>query len=111
MIMKKYYIYILSSISGTLYTGMTNDLQRRIWEHKEGNIPGFTKKYNAKKLVYFEDTRNVNEAIAREKQIKGWVRRKKIDLVESVNSKWEDLSRKWFEDQDSLRRSNKNLLV
>ena len=95
--MKKYYVYILASISGTLYTGMTNDLERRVWEHKEGETPGFTQKYKAKKLVYFEDTQYVNEAIAREKQIKGWLRKKKIALVESVNPKWEDLSRDWFE--------------
>jgi len=99
--MKKYYTYIVSSISGTLYTGMTNDLERRIWEHKEGNTPGFTQKYKAKKLVYFEDTRNATEAIAREKQIKGWTRMKKVDLIESMNPKWEDLSRKWSEDPDS----------
>ncbi len=94
--MKTYYVYIMSSISGTLYTGMTNDLERRIFEHKEGENSGFTKKYKVKKLVYFESTNNVNDAIAREKQIKGWMRKKKIELVESMNPKWEDLSREWF---------------
>jgi len=98
--MKKYYVYILSSISGTLYTGMTNDLERRIWEHKGGEIPGFTQKYKAKKLVYFEDTGSVKSAIAREKQIKGWVRQKKIELVETMNPKWEDLSR------EGLKKAN-----
>ena len=75
--MKSYYVYILASISGTLYTGMTNDLERRVWEHKEGKTPGFTQKYKAKKLVYFEDTGSVHAAIKREKQIKGWLRKKK----------------------------------
>ena len=94
--MKKYYVYILASISGTLYTGMTNDLERRVWEHKEGETPGFTQKYKAKKLVYFDETTDVQSAIEREKQIKGWLRKKKIELVESMNPKWEDLSRDWF---------------
>ena len=98
--MKKYYIYILSSISGTLYTGMTNDLERRVWEHKEGKVPGFSQKYKVKKLVYFEDTRDVKLAIEREKQIKGWLRKKKIELVESMNPEWEDLSREWFENSE-----------
>ena len=98
--MKKYYVYILSSISGTLYTGVTNNLERRVWEHKEGQTPSFTQKYKAKKLVYFEDTGNVSTAIEREKQIKGWVRKKKVELVESVNPKWEDLSRAWFENTE-----------
>jgi putative endonuclease len=79
--------------SGTLYTGMTNDLTRRVWEHKEGKSSGFTQKYKAKRLIYFEDTGSVNAAIEREKQIKGWIRKKKIELVESIKPKWEDLSR------------------
>lgn len=99
--MKTYYVYILSSISGTLYTGMTNDLERRVLEHKEGKTPGFTQKYKAKRLVYFEDTGSVHAAIEREKQIKGWIRKKKIGLVESVNPKWEDLSRERFGKSDS----------
>ena len=89
--------------SGTLYTGMTNDLMRRVSEHKEGASPGFTQKYKAKRLVYFEDTGDVRAAIEREKQIKGWIRKKKIELVESVNPKWKDLSREWFENTDSSR--------
>ncbi|MCH8209635.1 MAG: GIY-YIG nuclease family protein [Nitrospinae bacterium] len=99
--MKKYYVYIMTNGSGTLYTGMTNDLMKRVWEHKEGKSAGFTQKYKTKRLVYFEDTQNVRAAIEREKQIKGWVRKKKIELVESMNPKWEDLSREWFEKQDS----------
>ena len=80
---------------------MTNNIERRVWEHKEAQAPGFTQKYKAKKLVYFEGTGDVMAAIEREKQIKGWVRKKKIELVESVNPKWEDLSREWFEGSDS----------
>jgi len=86
---------------------MTNDLQRRVFEHKQGESPGFTNKYKTKKLVYFESTKNVKDAIAREKQIKGWVRKKKIELVESMNPKWEDLSREWFENPDSSRRGER----
>lgn len=78
---------------------------RRVSEHKEGISPGFTQKYKAKRLVYFEDTRDVNAAIEREKQIKGWIRKKKIELLESMNPKWEDLSREWFENTDSSLRS------
>ena len=103
--MKKYFVYILASISGTLYTGMTNDLMRRVLEHKEGKILGFTQKYKAKKLVYFEDTGSVHAAIEWEKQIKGWLRKKKIELVETVNPKWEDLSWEWIENTDSSLRS------
>ncbi len=84
---------------------MTNDLMRRVSEHKEGKSSGFTQKYKTKRLVYFEDTRNVKAAIEREKQIKGWVRKKKIELIESMNPKWEDLSREWFENTDSSLRS------
>ena len=81
--------------SGTLYTGVTNNLQRRVNEHRSSSVPGFTSKYRIRHLVYFEITNNVKEAIAREKQIKGWVRKRKIELIESVNPDWEDLSADW----------------
>lgn len=100
--MRKYYVYILTNKSGTLYTGMTNDLKRRIWEHKNGEIPGFAKNYRVNRLLYFEMTGNVNNAIAREKQIKGWSRKKKMELIQSTNPKWENLSLEWFENADSL---------
>jgi putative endonuclease len=91
--MKNYYIYILASKkNGTLYIGMTNDLVRRIFEHKSGSIEGFTKKYSVDKLVYFESTTDVNEAIAREKRLKKWKRQWKIDLIEKSNPDWRDLS-------------------
>ena len=75
--MNQYYVYILTNISKTLYTGVTNNLERRIYEHKQKLVPGFTKKYNLTMLVYFEETRDVQAAIQREKQIKGWLRSKK----------------------------------
>ena len=85
----------MSSRTGTLYAGMTNDLKRRVYQHKERLIEGFTKRYNVTRLVYFEEFGDVHEAIAREKEIKGWLRRKKIALIESLNPKWRDLSEGW----------------
>jgi len=96
--MKSYYVYILTSDSGTLYTGVTNDLERRVYEHKNKLVEGFTKKYNVNRLVYFEETGDIDSAISREKQIKSWRRNKKITLVESMNPTWIDLSEDWFED-------------
>jgi putative endonuclease len=86
-----YYVYILASAHGVLYMRMTNDLVRRISQHKQRLIPGFTKQYNVDRLVYYEHTHDVSAAIAREKQIKSWVRKKKIALVESANVEWADL--------------------
>jgi putative endonuclease len=80
---------------GVLYTGMTNDLNRRVHEHKQKTGSGFTKRYNLTRLVYCESTSDVRAAIAREKQIKGWLRSKKIELIESINPMWEDLSGQW----------------
>ena len=87
----------MTNHSKTLYTGITNDLNRRVYEHKQKLVPGFTQKYNITKLVYFEETSDVNDAIAREKQIKGWLREKKIVLIESMNSEWKDLSAGWYD--------------
>jgi putative endonuclease len=95
--MKQYYVYIMTSPSGTLYTGTTNNLKRRVYEHKHKLIEGFTQKYNITRLVYFEETGDVSTAIAREKQIKGWRRSKKIALIESLNPKWQDLSDGWYD--------------
>jgi putative endonuclease len=87
-----YYIYILASRkNGTIYIGMTNNLIRRVAEHKEGMVEGFTKKYNVKNLVYYEYTNDVKSAILREKQLKKWNRNWKIELVESMNPEWHDL--------------------
>ena len=89
--MKTYYVYIMTNQSKTLYVGMTNDLEKRVGEHKCKLIPGFTKKYNMTHLVYFESGNDVNAIISREKQIKGWLRSKKITLIESQNPQWKDL--------------------
>jgi len=94
----QYYVYMLASDTRTLYTGITNDLERRISEHKRHVIPGFTDKYNVNRLVYYELTSDVMTAIGREKQIKGWVRRKKVMLIESDNPDWQDLSAGWYRD-------------
>ncbi|QQS35714.1 MAG: GIY-YIG nuclease family protein [Ignavibacteriales bacterium] len=88
-----YYIYLLTNKNNSvLYTGMTNDLNRRVYEHKNKLVEGFTKKYNVDKLVYFEMTSDVNAAIRREKEIKKWRREKKNWLVLSMNPEWKDLS-------------------
>ena len=81
----QYYVYILTNRSGTLYVGVTNDLERRVYEHKNKLVPGFTSKYNVTQLAHFEQTSDVESAIAREKQIKGWRRAKKVALIESSN--------------------------
>ena len=98
MKVKLYYVYIMTNRSGTLYTGMTNDIKRRAYEHKHKLVEGFTKKYRLFRIVYFEETPSVRTAIEREKQIKSWSRKKKIALIESVNPCWDDLSRSWFEE-------------
>ncbi len=94
--MKHYYVYIMTNKSRTLYTGVTNNLERRMYEHKNKLVPGFTSKYNITQLVYYEETNDVQVALAREKQIKGWLRSKKIALIESVNPQWKDLSLEWY---------------
>ena len=90
--MPQYYVYIMTNRSTTLYTGVTNNLERRVYERKHKLVDGFTKKYNIARLVYHEATDDVQSAIAREKQIKGWLRRKKVALIESVNPEWRDLA-------------------
>lgn len=90
--MKTYYVYLMSSQKhGTLYVGVTNDLIRRVWEHKHDVVEGFTKKYQVHWLVWFEETTDVTTAIQREKQIKKWRRQWKIDLIEKENPNWDDL--------------------
>jgi putative endonuclease len=93
---KSYYVYILASRkNGTLYIGVTNDLKRRMYEHKNKLIKGFSARYNITKLVFFEETDDITAAIAREKVLKGWIRNKKLSLIEENNSKWMDLSAGW----------------
>jgi putative endonuclease len=86
----------MASASRTLYTGVTNDLTRRVWQHRGKLIEGFTEKYNINRLVYFDVYGEILDAIAREKQIKGWKRAKKVWLIESVNPDWKDLSEGWY---------------
>ena len=94
--MRLYYVYILTNRSRVLYTGVTGDLIRRVYEHKHGTVDGFTSRYRVNRLVYFESTENVRAAISREKQIKGWTRTKKLALVAESNPMWRDLSEGWF---------------
>ena len=91
-----YYVYILTNKHhSTLYTGVTNDLGRRVAEHKLGEVPGFTRRYQLNRLVWFEYFRDINNAIAKEKQLKGWLRSKKNALIEKNNPRWFDLSVDW----------------
>jgi len=98
---KQYYIYILSNASRRIYVGVTNHLERRVYEHKHKLMPAFTSEYNITRLVHFEITSDILAALAREKQLKGWRRSKKLALIESENPTWGDLSSGWF-DQESL---------
>lgn len=89
---KDYYVYIMTNRSGTLYVGVTNDLKRRVYEHKNKLVPGFTTKYNIDKLVYFEQTQNIEFAIGREKQLKNWHRDWKLGLIKKQNPNFRNLS-------------------
>jgi len=93
----------MTNKSRTLYTGVTNDLQRRVFEHRSKLVEGFTKKYNITRLVYYEEADDVMAAITREKQIRGWLRAKKVALIESENPEWIDLSDEVLEGDSSLR--------
>ena len=91
--MNTYYVYMMTNeYNNVLYIGVTNDLTRRVCEHKSGLIEGFTKQYNVHKLVWFESCHDVKAAIAREKQLKGWIRSKKEELIQKMNPEWKDLS-------------------
>ena len=96
--MRQYYGYIMTNGSRTLYTGVTDGLVRRVYEHKNKLIEGFTKRYNITRLVHYEVTSDVQAAIRREKQIKGWLRKKKNALIEAANPGWQDLSEGWYEE-------------
>ena len=96
-----YYVYLMSSKSGTLYTGVTNTVYNRSLDHKSGETPGFTQKYGCNRLAYYEVFRYVRSAIRREKELKGWSRAKKIALIESINPKWQDLAEGWGEPQEA----------
>ncbi len=98
--MKAYYVYMMTNRSRVvLYTGVTNSLERRLWFHRSVSPRSFTKKYRVDRLVYYETFNNPRDAISREKEIKGWRREKKNDLVRKLNPKWEDLGEKLFRDR------------
>jgi putative endonuclease len=109
---RTYYVYILSSRpNGTLYAGVTNDLQRRLLEHRNGALEGFTKRYAVHRFAHLEETDDVTAAIAREKQIKGWSRAREIALIQTENPEWKDLAEGWWQQQgggmDSSPRSHR----
>ena len=101
--MRRFYVYIMASKSRVLYIGITNDIWRRVWEHKHDLIPGFTSKYRVHRLVHFETFQYVGNAITREKELKGWLRVRKVALISSANPTWEDLGGGWF-DGGNVRR-------
>ena len=100
-----FHVYILTNISKMLYVGVTNDIHRRVFEHKHKLVPGFSANYNLHRLVYAEGFADIRDAIAREKQIKGWLRAKKIALIEGANPKWNDLAKDWFKPAAAETRS------
>jgi putative endonuclease len=96
-------VYIITNRPhGTLYVGVTNDVVRRIWQHETGALEGFSKHYGLKRLVYFERLRDVTAAIEREKQIKGWLRKRKTELIHQTNPLWRDLSEDWYDKNAGL---------
>jgi putative endonuclease len=97
--MPEYYVYMMTNRSRTLYVGVTNDLERRVYEHKHKLIPGFTSKYNITKLVWYEAFPAIEQAIEGEKRLKGWLRSKKVALIEASNPRWEDLSQHWYDNE------------
>jgi len=90
------FVYIMASKTRVIYVGVTNEVVRRVWEHRSGAIPGFTRRYGLDKLVYHEACAGPTGAIAREKQIKGWARVKKVAMIESMNPEWKNLAENWF---------------
>ena len=94
--MRSYYVYILASPSGVLYTGVTNDIEARTLQHKQKKVDGFSRRYNVTRLVYFEVFADIRLAISREKQVKSWRRAKRVALIESRNPPWVDLAADWF---------------
>jgi putative endonuclease len=96
--MKQGYVYMMTNVNNTtVYIGVTSNLLRRIYEHKHKEYEGFTKNYNLDKLVYYETTNSIEDAITREKQLKGWTRARKNELIQSINPTWQDLAKDWYE--------------
>ena len=94
---RQYYVYVMTNRSRTLYTGVTNNIKQRVHQHKNKLIDGFTKKYNIDRLIYVETFNDIYSAIAREKTIKGWFRKKKIELINEMNPDWKDLGQGWYD--------------
>ncbi|MEW5874772.1 MAG: GIY-YIG nuclease family protein [Candidatus Zixiibacteriota bacterium] len=95
---KTYFVYVMANRSRMTYIGSTSDLNARVYQHKHGTTPGFTSKYRLNRLVYFESTTDARAMVARERELKGWRREKKVALIESLNPTWEDLSAGWYDD-------------
>lgn len=105
VVVNTYYVYVLASKrNGTLYIGVTNNLERRVYEHKHNIVKGFTAKYNVHQLVYYEQTSDIAAAIEREKQLKKWNRQWKLELIEAINPDWEDLSKRWIPDSSGMTK-------
>jgi putative endonuclease len=98
---RRYYVYIMANLARTIYIGMTSNLVARVEQHKRGTLPGFTRRYGLDRLVYYEEYPYVHDAIARERQLKGWLRARKVALIEATNPEWHDLSDGWWEGTDS----------
>ena len=95
--MRTYFVYIMANEARTTYIGMTNELERRVWEHRNGrSSSSFSVQHGLEKLVYFEDFSDVHDALAREKQLKNWRRSKKVDLINAQNPRWDDLAAEWY---------------
>ena len=102
--MAEYYVYMMTNVGRTLYVGVTNDLVRRVWEHEHKVAQGFTSRYQIDQLVWYEFTADVSAAIAREKQIKGWKRRRKVQLISGFNPSWSELSADWYGEEGEILR-------
>ncbi len=100
--MKTAFVYVMGSTTGTLYVGVTSNLERRVWEHKHHVNDGFTKRYNVTNLLFIEECSRMDDAIAREKQIKAWSRGKKLALIRDRNPRWNDLAWNWYGDEHGL---------
>jgi len=107
---RQFYVYILANRSLTLYVGVTDDITRRVLHHRSGVGSRFTSRYAITRLVYVEITNTPRDAIAREKQIKGWSRAKKVKLIETANPTWADLAERWFENEQDLCREVRDSL-
>jgi putative endonuclease len=106
-----YFVYFMSNESKMLYVGASNDLMKRVFQHKSKRISGFTQKYNLYKLVYFEQFGDIRAAIAREKEIKGWLRSKKVALIVPLNPHWKDLAERWFQKPSKVKAPPRGTVV